>query len=110
MLIGPALDGAAQYFDSSNWIGLSTSPITSKILDDYGMENSSHLVKYRVPYKGFIKTCWMLNWVKHEIRKDSEQNSKSILEQESKKYIAEPDVYIKYKNTLQFYKYCQETQ
>jgi hypothetical protein len=76
MLIGPAVDEAVQYFDLSNWIGLSISPITSKILDDYGMENSRHLVKYRIPYKGFVKTYWVLDSVKHEIRKDSEQNSK----------------------------------
>ena len=65
MLIGPVVDDAAACYEKSNWISISLTPGTSKLLDNNQNVNSDILVKYSVPYKNFNANRWAINWTKY---------------------------------------------
>lgn len=109
MLIGPAVDEAAQYYETANWIGLSLSPSTRWILNnsrnesDY-LRNPELIVSYKIPQKPPWGLTWSLNWIPYDRYQDSWNIlcEKAILHSRKKEY----DRYSKYANTLRYYTGC----
>jgi hypothetical protein len=107
MIIGPAVDEAAEYYRLPEWTGISTCPSASKILTDAEeMKASSYdfFIQYDIPLKTMIeKKGWALNWPKSR-SKDQTQTEKvrQILYDESR-MVNGISAYFKIKNTLDFY-------
>jgi hypothetical protein len=53
MLIGPAADEAAEFYEAFNWVGFRISPSTATILDRDIVQKGSRnfIVKYNIPQK-----------------------------------------------------------
>jgi hypothetical protein len=66
LTIGPAIDEAAEWYDQSDWIGVSTVPSASFVLDeahDLGRPASTSLVSHDVPLRsGTELRAWALDW------------------------------------------------
>jgi hypothetical protein len=105
ILIGPAVDDAAACYEKSNWIGISLTPETSKVLDNNQNVNSDILVNYPVPYKNFIANSWAINWTKYASEQSLYIECKSILSEEFQKHKGEQNIQNKYANTLRFCEY-----
>ena len=69
IVIGPAIDEAAQYYEMANWIGVSFSPSTNKIIKKSSFKKfaksrnyDNYFVKYDIPMKsGVQKNGFALN-------------------------------------------------
>lgn len=62
MAVGPAIDDAATYYESPNWIGISVTPTASSLLS-LSHDTSDLLVPYNIAYKGgMAKIGWALAW------------------------------------------------
>ena len=105
MLIGPVVDDAAACYEKSNWISISLTPGTSKLLDNNQNVNSDILVKYPVPYKNFSANRWAINWIKYASQESLYIKCKSILSEEFQKHKGEQNIQSKYANTLRFCEY-----
>jgi hypothetical protein len=101
MVIGPAVDEAAQYYITPNWIGVSTSPSASISINECSNSIKNVFIQYDIPHKTFIeKDGWALSWT----REDTNHNCKTIMQNEmNMQHIGIEEEYFKYKNTLDFY-------
>jgi hypothetical protein len=101
LIIGPAIDEAAEYHNKVNWIGISTSPLLKLNLK---IKKNDSLLLYKIPYKEQEKFYdgIVLNWPIY----DTNNEYISILMDEESK--AEYNSKIKYKNTYTFYNYCKK--
>ena len=137
LIIGPAINEAKNLYESTKWIGISATPSASLILNQKqrdidkfenrllkssyaGVESEvlrfindikKSFVLYNIPYKDEYKKefaiAWPLNQYTNEIIKLIEHKLKSNkLKQKSRK----DDVYLKFKNTKDFYNFCMEQQ
>jgi hypothetical protein len=65
LTIGPAIDEAAEWYEQSDWFGVSTVPSASFVLDEgreLGKPQSESLVPYDVPLKsGPMLPSWVLD-------------------------------------------------
>lgn len=117
MLIGPAVDEAAQYYMLPEWIGVSAAPSFHDFLDelgDDGVTAKEFFVKWDIPMKnGIEKGGWAINWPNRKIfRPDGESRyndfdrfydeTKRVIKSELKTY----DVVsaLKWRNTSDFFK------
>jgi hypothetical protein len=112
MLIGPAVDEAANLYEAADWIGISLSPSTRWILensvDDTGTRSNLAIIDYNIPKKTGTKLTWAVNWTEFD-RSRRYWNilvGKAISYAQTKEY----HKYIKYQNTLDFYRACIELQ
>lgn len=103
MLIGPAADEAAEFYEAYNWVGICISPNTGLILDrDITQKGSRNfLVKYNIPQKTTTSIGWSLNWTSHIY----DNKHLRILMNKRDKYLSLRDYskYFKYKNSLDFF-------
>ena len=138
IIVGPAINEAAKLYESSKWIGISTTPSASLILNQKQQEIEKFtnrllkysyddvkpevvrftndikksFVPYNVPnkdeYKKEFAIAWpLMNQYTNEIIKIIEHKLKNNkLKQKSRK----DDVYLKFKNTKDFYNFCMEQQ
>lgn len=115
LVIGPAIDEAAEYFELPQWVGISASPSTNREIEKI-IKNSSaikdNFYQCDIPLKNSIEqNAWALNWAEksnetivktskslnnnyadtHNIIDDQLKNAKSL------------DVALKWRNTLKFY-------
>ena len=133
LIIGPAINEAKNLYESTKWIGISATPSASLILNqkqrdiekfanrllkysDASVESEvlrfindikKSFVLYNIPYKDEYKKefaiAWPLNQYAHEIIKIIEHKLKNNkLKQKS----TIDDVYLKFKNTKDFYNFC----
>lgn len=107
MIIGPAVDEAAEYYRLPEWSGISTCPNASKILTDAEEMKASlydFFIQYDLPLKNMIeKNGWALNWPKSQTKDQAEnENLRQILYNESM-MVNGISAYFKIKNTLDFY-------
>jgi hypothetical protein len=111
LVIGPAIDEAAEWYTQPEWMGVSTAPSASfglSRLEDQKADISKWFVKYDIPSKsGIQKSEWALAWPR-ECSKDpsiSEKNLTTrglILNSFANRPISVAAV-SKYKNTLAFF-------
>ena len=86
MIIGPAVDEAADVYEQSNWIGFSATPSAFSIIEKlsqskkYGQKIRQHFIKYDVSMHGGIdKQNWAIKIDPDgKIIGDYEKNSKFI--------------------------------
>ena len=73
VLIGPAVDEAAEWYTKPQWIGVSTTPSAS-ILVERALEDDVQLLNkishYKVPLKKGAESCWTFSWPMHKVLKD----------------------------------------
>jgi hypothetical protein len=106
MIVGPAVNDAANYYNRPKWIGICTVPTASKVLDSergtMGMALNIFR-KYNIPVgESSSEQGWALLWLK----KDSQGTAQQIIQQKSDYYHrkgkGKRGIYLKYKNTLDF--------
>lgn len=125
LIIGPAVDQAAQYYTMPEWIGISAAPSTNLFLRKIFGERtlhptldsiqrtiiSTHFKIYDIPIKNGVERKGMaLNWMATISASEDKGGSESINEleeihKEILKKCEDPDVNIalKWRNTLDFF-------
>lgn len=117
LILGPAIDEAAEFFESDNWIGVSTTPSTYSILRRLSEEKKTDIifafVKYDIPKhngvekKGFaIISLWKYKPISPEY---PELLGKTILDlvHYHLEKSSDPTGSIKWKNLLDFLYYLK---
>ncbi len=135
-LIGPAIDDAAKWHESTNWIGVMLTPNTQKWYET--LFNTSqkkgikllqplevNFVKYKIPYKDECKEHlenefgYVINWpfigkvffdhIETEFGKYSfEEVIKEVFSQTYRGEQIKDDVIIKFNNSYGFYKHVEQ--
>jgi hypothetical protein len=110
LIIGPAVDEAADWYEQSDWIGISTTP--SATFGLYRLEEQgariSALVRYNVPIKGGGQDDWAVAWPR-ELQKAALTISGNPLNARGQllNIFAEKPIAVnaasKYRNTLRFF-------
>jgi hypothetical protein len=109
MLIGPAVDEAAELYEAADWIGICLSPSTRLILENVRYDIGSNLiVNYNIPQKTGRNLTWAVNWTQF----DPSLKCWNILASKANLYarLNQYPKYLKYYNTLQFYSDCIRMQ
>jgi len=120
IIIGPAIDEAAEDHQQSNWIGISLTPSASIMLNSLISKNNTFskvlgdlYTKHDLPKKkGIEKDCFVVNWSKFFVKgitPDSVDIIKNNLKFESDQYM-NYDIYMKYKNTLDYCKMIKKEE
>jgi hypothetical protein len=118
LVIGPAIDEAAEWYTQPEWMGVSTAPSASfglSRLEDQKADISKWFVKYDIPAKsGTQKSEWALAWPRQAPRDAavSEKNLTTrglILDAFANRPISVAAAQ-KYKNTLAFFDYVMDQQ
>ena len=111
LVIGPAIDEAAEWYTQPEWMGVSTAPSASfglSRLEDQKADISKWFVKYDIPSKnGFQKDEWALAWPKNAPKDaiNAEKNLTTrglILDTFANRPVSVAAAQ-KYKNTLAFF-------
>lgn len=111
LLIGPAVNEAAKFYDKSKWIGISTMPSATKHLEDMKDNHPAkrYFINCNVKKYGACEDGWALAWPNF----DDPDNPENINKEYHIKYLEEnydsfkdTDEYVanKYLHTMQFYK------
>lgn len=114
MIIGPAIDEAAEWYTLPDWMGISLTPSASFGVDrlfEQGADLSRWFVRYNIPMKSGLNTIngWALAWP-HGSFETINVSGKSIsaktliLNSFAKRPIG-VGAYQKYKNTIDFWDY-----
>jgi hypothetical protein len=120
MIIGPAIDEAAQYYKLPEWIGVSASPTAHNVLENlkgnqhYKKDFENNFYKYDIPLKSAIeKNGWAINWtvLKDQFVKDMVKAFQVKNQYETIKDIIDEqlllnhdmDIVLKWRNTLEFF-------
>jgi hypothetical protein len=117
LVIGPAIDEAAEWYTQTEWMGVSTAPSASfglSRLEDQKADVSKWFVKYDVPAKnGVQKSEWALAWPREapkELTSDENLTTRGlILDTFANRPISVAAV-AKYKNTLAFFDFVTERE
>ena len=113
MIIGPAIDEAANYHNKLNWVGVATTPSASSVLKNH-RDNDNRLVNYHsIPWKNGNREGWALAWPLHDNR-NSLYNPTRIgwrmdILLNASNYELDESIRTKYANTLKFYDFCVGT-
>lgn len=132
LLIGPAVDEAAEIYNQSDWIGISTAPSTEVIIENFltkqkgvdqlGIANSiqEYFIEYPVPTKQNFRISRALAWpnlsenplpFSQDVYTDGDYLKFLTKHLEPEKFQENPlpnSVYTKYKNTLTFYHHVKK--
>lgn len=110
LIIGPAVDEAAEWYTHPDWIGVSTAPSALygiELLIDRGGDISEWFVRYNIPTKSGTEDGWALAWPRQAPMEGSHEHEKItgrtlILNAFSSRPI---DILSagKYRNTLSFF-------
>jgi hypothetical protein len=122
LIIGPAIDEAAEYYTLPQWIGISASPSAHLLIERMYKRDpigtSSFFQKFTIPLnKSVEQNAWAMNWV--DIADQFVKDNSEIIS--GKKYDQIPDaiyenlekysdvgVSLKWRNTLKFYEDVNE--
>lgn len=118
MIIGPAVDEAAQYYMLPEWIGISASPSTHRILQDIEKEKNDWLYKwffkYDIPLKNSVeRRGWAIRWpyvsndfielVLDTYKFAKQYNTIEKILDEQLKNTSELEAIFKWRNTIEFF-------
>ncbi len=112
LMIGPAIDEAAEWYTQPEWMGVSTAPSASfglSRLEDQKADISQWFIRYDIPAKaGMQKEEWALAWPREALRNSDTEGSLTarglILDAFANRPISVAAAQ-KYKNTLAFFDY-----
>ncbi|MCY3411837.1 MAG: hypothetical protein INQ03_09410 [Candidatus Heimdallarchaeota archaeon] len=98
IFVGPAIDDAAKWYESCNWMGVILTPSASEILNEYPYHGD--WLVYAAPYKTNFEQdkTYCLNWVMEKDISDEQFQSLFRLEENTPESIS-----LKFKNTIKFY-------
>jgi len=111
LIIGPAIDEAAEWYTQPNWIGVSVAPSSMFLLKrivDQGLDLSTYFTEYKVPLSSgkHLKT-FALNWPgmvpSRYLDEKKKATGKTILLQAFSNQPIPPVAIEKYINALDFY-------
>ncbi len=115
-IIGPAVDDAAEFFESGNWIGIIATPSTSLLIDSIiaivpDLKFKHGFIKYSVPLSnGKLLETNVVNWPQYQKDFFSEREVKMDIKGwfcvNCSKYPIPLSVFDKYLNTLKFIDHC----
>lgn len=109
IMVGPAVDEVAEWYEAANWIGIIQAPSALFLTnsEDFG-EYKNFLKKYPVPVKGIgTMETYCVNWPKAWQRNDCKEG---LIKKFSEMGTLSPLVAKKYENTLKFYEYCSSDE
>jgi hypothetical protein len=112
LLIGPAVDEAAEWYEQPDWIGVSAAPSAR-----FGIERmieqrvigvseriGNHFVHYAVPIKTLGPTnTWALAWPRYVFPKDQTLSARALLLAYFAQQSIGPGANSKYENALRFF-------
>jgi hypothetical protein len=111
LVIGPAIDEAAEWYTQAEWMGVSTAPSASfglSRLEDQKADISKWFIKYDIPSKGGVqKSEWALAWPRDAPKEFAEKDLTTrglILDTFANRPVSVAAVQ-KYRNTLAFFDY-----
>lgn len=111
LIIGPAVDNAAQYHAKVDWIGISISPTVFKQINCSQID-SKYLVNYNnIPYKAGNHKGVVLDWPRYDDNGyclESLQQEEYEIERSDKSSSDKYHIKQKYNNTYNFYIYSKE--
>ena len=83
IIIGPAIDEAAQYYELPQWIGVSATPSFFNLIENSSkFQQKDRLTKWDIPLKqGIEKKGWVINWTEAV---DSKAVSKHLFKTKNK--------------------------
>jgi hypothetical protein len=108
IVIGPAIDEAAEFYDKSKWIGISTSHSASVELDKFGPKSSAmdYFVKDDLRKYGVYEDGYALAWPrfdgKHPLN-PTQENVVCYINDKYSQFKDQEEKAQKYQNTLAFY-------
>lgn len=107
IIIGPAVDEVAAWYDTANWIGVFQTPSAFYRINLSEYEYPELLIEYDVMLKhlGKFKT-YCNNWTRWFL-KVKKKNEEDLLKEFLKSMPILPDVAMKYANTLDFFRYAR---
>ncbi len=104
LLIGPAVDEVASWYEAADWIGSLLTPSASFRWNQEGSKGSIYVVEYAVPIKGQGRqTTRCVDWIRYVPKG---LLSKGFLDMAC---VITPDLAAKYQNTLDFCRYVQKS-
>lgn len=107
IMVGPAIDEVATWYEAANWIGVILTPsalFKLKIADF--IINQESLLKYEVPIKNYGKyKTFCTNWI--GIWNHNKRGKDELLEKFLEFMPISPDVYTKLSNTIDFYEFVK---
>lgn len=100
MLVGPAVDEVASWYEAVEWIGAILTPTAS--FQDFSADN---VVKYAVPLgSGRKYTTKCVNWIDSSLA-----DEKKLLQKlRDTTFVVTPDLALKYQNTVEFFRYVRK--
>jgi hypothetical protein len=122
MIIGPAIDEAAEWYNLAEWMGVSFTPSASfsigrlmeqNIAMKHKVDWSRWFVKYDIPMKPGIdgKSGWALPWPRRafeiQLSRERTLSPRGALLHAFTRNAISPEVYPKYRNTLSFFDYVR---
>lgn len=116
LIIGPAIDEAAEFYMQADWIGISAAPSASfglSRLETQGAagELSKWFIKYNIPTKTSVqRNEWALSWPRKFLMQAGNANtlsSKGQLFQILSTHPISNDAMSKYRNTMDFFDFCE---
>jgi hypothetical protein len=118
LVIGPAIDEAAEWYTQPEWMGVSTAPSASfglSRLEDQKANVSKWFVKYDIPAKGGLqKDEWALAWpreaLKESIVSDKHLTPRGLILDAFANRPISVSAASKYKNTLAFFDYVMQQE
>ena len=119
IILGPAIDEAAQWHAKPDWFGISLTPSAAygleQLIIDKGVDYSNIFIEYDIPIKSGIDSfkSFSLNWPYNLVSfvKTYRQHvpfGRSVLLEAFSKSLIGVDDYIKYRNTIAFWDYVME--
>lgn len=110
IMVGPAVDEVAAWYEEANWIGVILTPSAYfKVnIHEFQVKSFEPLVSYDVPMKKYGKInalCvnWPHFWSRATVKEGQHLQRKDLTETFVKSAPILPDVYLKFTNTLNFY-------
>jgi hypothetical protein len=101
LLIGPAVDEVAAWYEAVEWIGAVLTPSSYFRWPQEQAIDESYVVEYNVPVKGRGKHAMKcVNWLREF--KDEKELANGFLGMAS---VVTPDIAAKYQNTFDFYRH-----
>lgn len=115
LFVGPAIIESANYYEKSDWIGISTLPSATAKLDNVSNEqevtkyfDKMELTKYGVNHDG-----WALIWPIYDTLQGSlnptNESHIHYLEEQKEFYRENNKIFLKYENTIKFYNDVRKT-
>jgi len=107
MILGPAIDEAAQYYEKANWVGVFVTPSSYSILkkQEEVKKSPNLFIKYDVPFHNGSYKTWAISLVENIAKVKLKQTRLIDLIHDKLENSSDPSSSEKWKNTLDFLYY-----